>query len=70
MGDIESIAPIAGLTELEKFFFPVSTNVLDGDMSVLLTLPRLKNVAYQYRRHYSHKSDEINRRLKARSGRN
>jgi len=69
-GDIESLAPLAGLEEVEAFYLFGGTNVLDGDMSVLLTLPRLKKVALQHSRHYSHSDIEINLRLNARSGRN
>lgn len=58
-GDIDTIKLLAGQKDLEKFLFYQSTNVLDGDLSVLTTLPNLKDVAFQERRHYSHTRSEL-----------
>jgi len=58
-GTIESLSPLAGLTKLEKLIFPESTNVLDGDLVPLLRLESLKEVAFQNRRHYSHRREDL-----------
>lgn len=50
---------IRGLNRLDFLSF-VGTNVEDGDLSPLLELPRLQYVGTMNKRHYSHKSDEIN----------
>lgn len=52
-GEIETIKPIGQLLRLEKFIFYESTNIVDGDLDVLLTLPELKSVAFRERAHYS-----------------
>lgn len=54
-GDIDSIKYLESLTNLESVLFYGSTNVLDGDLSFLKKLPRLKKVSFQNRKHYSHK---------------
>lgn len=51
-GEIASLQPIAELRHLERFFAWESTNVTDGDLSVLMRLPRLREVAMMSRRHY------------------
>ncbi len=58
-GDIKSIQVLRNLKNLEKFLFYESTNVLDGDLSVLEKLPRLKVVAFKERPHYSHKRADL-----------
>jgi hypothetical protein len=52
-GEIESIEPLRGLQDLEEFLFYESTNVLDGDLSPLQALPKLRSVAFMERPHYS-----------------
>lgn len=56
LADIGFLAP---LKSLERLFLPERTRVNDGDLSVLLALPSLKDVIFNNRRHYSHKLDEI-----------
>lgn len=51
-GAIESLEPLAALTELRMFTAWESTNVLDGDLEVLCTLPNLQTVALASRGHY------------------
>lgn len=53
--EISSLRPLAGLRHLEELFFFESTNIVDGDLSVLLEMPALKDVAFMDRDHYSHK---------------
>ncbi|MEW6555434.1 MAG: hypothetical protein AB1384_14250 [Actinomycetota bacterium] len=58
-GEIDNLEPLRNLNYLERFGFIESTNILDGDLSVLFELPRLEQVAFQQRRHYSHKRDDF-----------
>jgi Leucine-rich repeat (LRR) protein len=58
-GDIESIRPLENLEDLEVFLFYESTNVLDGDLSVLKRLPKLRTVAFMERPHYSHRRSDL-----------
>lgn len=53
--EIPSIAAVGCAKALKAVFFQASTNVLDGDLSALLTLPRLAILSFQPRKHYSHK---------------
>jgi hypothetical protein len=52
-GDIASLAPVGDLMELEACHFHESTNIVDGDLAILKTLPRLRNTTFQQRRHYN-----------------
>lgn len=52
-GVIDTIRPLAGLPNLERFLFYESTDIADGDLSPLKSLPNLKSVAFQERPHYS-----------------
>ena len=61
-GRIETLAPLAGLKELETFLFYESTDVADGDLTVLKTLPKLHHVVFMDRRHYSDRQSSFPRR--------
>lgn len=63
-GDIASLAPLAGMDTLEELFAWESTRILDGDLSVLLTLPRLRTVALRDRREYRPRVSEIEAALR------
>jgi hypothetical protein len=52
-GDLATLKPLERLLRLEEFYFTESTNVLDGDLSVLQRLPNLRKLAFQERPHYS-----------------
>jgi hypothetical protein len=54
-GRIDSFAPLRQLEHLRVFFFYESTDVADGDLSVLKELPELRRVVFMDRRHYSHR---------------
>jgi hypothetical protein len=62
MPDLRWIAPLSRL----DFFSFVGTNVADGDLSPLLQLPELRYVGTLDKRHYSHRSDDLNKLLKGR----
>jgi hypothetical protein len=51
-GDIASLAPIGSLDQLETFYAWGSTRILDGDLSPLARLPRLKEIRMRNRRGY------------------
>jgi hypothetical protein len=59
MGDINSLEPLQPLVNLEEFYALESTKITDGDLSVLASLPKLRRVIFQNRRHYSHKLEEF-----------
>ncbi len=52
-GSLDSLAPLGGLNELESVLFYESTNIVDGDLSPLQRLPRLFEVSFVDRPHYS-----------------
>lgn len=54
-GEVSSISFIREMPALERFTF-VGTNVLNGDMTPLLSL---KTVGFLEKKHYSHTQDEI-----------
>lgn len=56
-GRIASLSPLREAADLEEVLFYESTNVVDGDLTPLATLPRLRHVAFQNRQHYSHKRE-------------
>jgi Leucine-rich repeat (LRR) protein len=58
-GDIETIKPLGALKELEQFLFYESTNVLDGDLSPLKSLPKLRHVTFMDRMHYTLRRSEF-----------
>ena len=63
IGSIDSIRPLRCLNNLLKLTFYESTDVLDGDMTPLLSLPRLQMVSFKNRKHYSHTREAITRLL-------
>jgi len=65
-GKIPSLSFLRGLDALESFVPGGSTVVVDGDMSVLLDLPKLNWVTFTERRHYTHTSDQVRATLVAR----
>lgn len=58
-GKLSSLSFLRGLDKLETFAPGEGTVIEDGDLSILLELPALKQVMFTNRRHYSHKADEI-----------
>lgn len=56
---IASLSPIRGLDLLEEVMFYGGTKIADGDLSPLQSLPRLKRVSFQNRRHYSHRREDF-----------
>ena len=62
-GQIASLSPIESCTRLEKVGFTGDTTVADGDLDFMLQLPRLREVKFADRRHYSISREIIARRL-------
>lgn len=58
-GDLASLAPIARLTDLEVVGLFGSTRIIDGDLTPLAALPRLKELRMQSRRHYRPTVDDV-----------
>jgi hypothetical protein len=58
-GDIDSLAPIHSLKQLEVIYAWGSTRVVDGDLSPLTTLPRLNEVRMRDRRDYRPRVAEL-----------
>jgi hypothetical protein len=58
-GEIASLSPLAGMESLEQFLAWESTRIVDGDLSVLLTLPRLRMIGMRDRREYRPRVSEI-----------
>lgn len=58
-GDVGSLAPIESLTQLATLYAWGSTRILDGDLSPLTRLPRLKEVRMRNRRGYSPRVDQL-----------
>lgn len=67
VGKIASLEFLRGFRELEVFN-PFDTTVEDGDMSVLLELPALREVRYAERRHYRPRRDEVEAAVAKRKG--
>lgn len=51
-GDIASLSPVRSLSKLETFYAWGSTRILDGDLSPLARLPRLREIRMRNRRGY------------------
>jgi hypothetical protein len=51
-GELQTLAPLAGLKNLEYFHAWGSTRVIDGDLSQLAALPNLVEVRMRNRRTY------------------
>ena len=59
MGEIDSIKVLEKLPNLEWVLFYESTNVVDGDLTPLTKLQKLSKLAFQNRRHYTHKCEDF-----------
>lgn len=64
-GQIASLKPLARLSKLRVLMFYGSTNIVDGDLSPLTSLPQLERVVFGDRRHYSHRLADLSHALKA-----
>lgn len=52
-GDLKTLSPLTELRELESLSFNGNTRVLDGDLSVLERLPKLRALVFAPRRSYN-----------------
>ncbi|MCK5581621.1 MAG: hypothetical protein KAJ18_10165 [Candidatus Omnitrophica bacterium] len=59
-GEIESLRSVGNLKDLEQFLFYESTKIVDGDMSFLKSLAKLKEVSFVDRRHYNLTMEDFN----------
>jgi Leucine-rich repeat (LRR) protein len=60
---ISSIRPLIGMEHLEAVAFSATTDICDGDLSPLTSLPLLRNADFKDRRHYSRRNDEFPKEL-------
>jgi hypothetical protein len=60
---IKDIQALIGLPDLEAVAFSATTNIRDGNLSPLESLPSLKNADFKDRRHYSKKTIEFRKEL-------
>jgi hypothetical protein len=58
-GDLASLAPMIALAQLEVFYAWGSTRVLDGDLTPLVQLPRLREIRMRARRTYKPRVAEL-----------
>ncbi len=61
-----SLQPIATCRNLTDIFFVEDTNVKDGDLSFYVNLPRLNDMWFANRKHYSHTREQVEQDLKVR----
>lgn len=61
-GEIDTLKPISEHKDLRVLLFYESTNIHDGDLSVLKGLPRLEHVVFMDRPHYSHRLSDFPQR--------
>jgi len=67
-GDIPTLEPLQDLTALESLYLYESTRVVDGDLSVLIGLPALRDLRLANRRHYSPTVQAVQEAIEARRG--
>jgi hypothetical protein len=58
-GDLPSVAPLRELVSIEDLLMYGTTKVVDGDLTPIADLPRLKELRMQSRRHYRPSVAEI-----------
>lgn len=63
---LETVQPLRRCAALEEVGLGGSTNLVDGDLTFLLELPRLKTVRIAKRKHYQPQPEELLRMLAAR----
>lgn len=57
--ELDSLSPLKGLPNLHTVLFYESTNIVDGDLNPIFLNKNVSLVAFQNRRHYSHKREEF-----------
>lgn len=58
-GKVKSLRPLARCKMLKSLIFVGDTNVEDGELTPLLSIPGLTKMWFMDRRHYSHKRDQV-----------
>lgn len=54
-GPIPTLKPVCAVKTLKALSFYGSTDILDGDLSCLMTLPKLAMLGFKPRKHYTHR---------------
>jgi hypothetical protein len=52
-GNIESLEPVSKLINLNELRFIESTNIIDGNIKIVSSLPKLEKIVFQNRKHYN-----------------
>lgn len=60
--DIQSLAPVTRCKKLKRLQIAGNTTVLDGNLSGLKRLPKLRKVLLAHRKHYSHTDGELEKK--------
>jgi internalin A len=58
LGEISSLEPIVNMDSLRAIFMSSDTNIVDGNLSPLETLPNISLIHFANRRHYTHRCTE------------
>lgn len=66
MGKIPNLAFLRRYQDLEALAIFGTTDISDGDLSILLSMPKLRSVSLQNRKHYSHTQSDIRTALNRR----
>jgi len=66
-GPLDSLKPLVALTKLRSLIMYESTVITDGDLSPLLSMPALRDLAMANRRHYRPSVKEVKATLEARN---
>jgi Leucine-rich repeat (LRR) protein len=61
-GEIDTLAPLAALPNLQTLLFYERTNIVDGDLRAIFANPAITKIAFQNRRHYTHKHTDFGSR--------
>lgn len=62
-GSLASLAPIAGLAQLERLYLYGSTTIADGDLAPLLAMTYMHDLRMINRRHYNPTVDKVRAQL-------
>ncbi len=58
-GKIETLLPLSELAQIEAVYFFGDTTIVDGDLSFLESMPRLRKVAFGNKKHYNRTLSDI-----------
>jgi len=62
-GKVRSLTPLISSNKLSEIFFIEDTNIEDGNTGIFTQLPSLKTMWFADRKHYSHKREDVQKKL-------